>query len=415
MSSATLRANIARLLARLDELGRVGALEGGGVCRLALTDEDRQGRDLVVSWMRALGLTITIDHIGNVIGTRAGMRDAPPVLMGSHIDTVATGGLYDGNLGVLAGLEVLATLDDAGVTTDHPIGVGFFTNEEGARFAPDMLGSGVHQGQLDLGECLRAVGIDGTSVGDDLARIGYAGNAPCDALRAAAYVELHIEQGPVLEREHIDIGVVEGVQGISWTEVTITGTSNHAGTTPMNMRADAGYVATALACFMRDMACDMGPGQVATVGSLELSPNLVNVVPNKAVMTLDIRNPDEATLARAEAQVFAELDRLTRAEGVTATRRRLARFEPVRFAPAMIDLVERTAKALGHTTRRMPSGAGHDAQMFAPRCPTAMIFVPSRGGISHNINEYTAPEQIEAGANVLLGVVLERAGVTRAT
>jgi len=407
MSSSTI--DIARLMGRIGDLAQVGAIDGGGVCRLALTDDDKRGRDRVVSWMRELGLTITIDRIGNVVGVRAGSEDGPPVMIGSHIDTVRTGGRYDGNLGVLAGLEVIACLEQAGISTRHPVAVAFFTNEEGSRFAPDMMGSGAHQGALDVDACLQTIGIDGAVVAAELERIGYAGDTPCGSVRARAYLELHIEQGPVLDRETITIGAVEGVQGISWTEVTLTGVSNHAGTTPISMRTDAGYVAAELATFVRGLAREMGGTQVATVGSLELSPNLINVVANRAKMTVDLRNTNESLLSEAEAATFAHLDEIAAAEGVSVSRRSLARFEPVDFDPQVIALVEAKARALGHSVRRLPSGAGHDAQMFAPRCPTGMIFVPSVNGISHNVREHTAPEQIEAGANVLYAAVLELA------
>ncbi len=406
---SNLRIDLDRLMDRLQRLGQVGALEGGGVCRLALTGEDKAGRDLVVGWMRELGLEVTVDRIGNVVGLRPGETDGPPVMTGSHIDTVATGGLYDGNLGVLAGLEVVETLNDAGVTTRHPLAVGFFTNEEGARFAPDMMGSGVHQGALSLDDCLATLGIDGTTVGDDLARIGYAGETPVGGLRAKVFFELHVEQGPVLEEEGVEIGAVTGVQGISWTEYTIAGTSNHAGTTPMRLRHDAGYVAAAIATTARQIARDMGGDQVATCGVIELEPNLVNVIARRAKVTVDLRNTDEAKLQQAEAMMAEKLRELAREEGVEITARSLARFEPVDFDPGMIDLVAETAAGLGCSVKRMPSGAGHDAQMFAPNCPTAMIFVPSKDGISHNVREYTAPAEIAAGANVLLQVMLSAA------
>lgn len=400
----------ARLVGRLEELAHIGAIEGNGCCRLALTDEDRRGRDLVVSWMKGLGLEVTVDRIGNVVGLRAGRAASAPVMIGSHIDTVRTGGRYDGNLGVLAGLEVVETLNDAGATTEKPLAVAFFTNEEGARFAPDMMGSAVHQGALALETALAAVGIDGETVGDCLNRIGYAGPEPVGTMRAAAYVELHIEQGPVLEREGVQIGAVTGVQGISWTELTIKGVSCHAGTTPMAMRHDAGYAAAEVACFVRRLAHEIGGAQVGTVGFLELAPNLVNVVANRARLTVDLRNTDEAVLRSAEERTFAFLDGLAAREGVEIGRRTLARFAPVDFAPAMIATVEEEAQALGLSTKRMPSGAGHDAQMFAPNCPSGMIFVQSHKGLSHNVAEYTAPEHLEAGANVLLSVVRRLAG-----
>ncbi|WP_333823035.1 M20 family metallo-hydrolase [Pinisolibacter sp.] len=400
------RIDLSRLMGRIEALGRIGALPGGGVCRLALTPADGEGRRLVVDWMKALGLEISVDRIGNVRGVRAGRVDGAPVMIGSHIDTVATGGLYDGNLGVLAGLEVVAALNDAGHVTRRPLTVAFFTNEEGARFAPDMMGSAVHQGALDLDAALATVGIDGKTVADELAAIGFAGDAPPLSLTPHAYLELHIEQGPVLERESFAIGAVTGVQGISWTEVTVSGVSNHAGTTPMAMRCDAGVVAARVITAVREIAERLGGAQVATVGALRLEPGLVNVVPRKAVFTVDLRNTDEARLVEAEQLAAAAITEAARAEGATVTSRRLARFAPVEFDPAIVDLVEATARRHGASVKRMPSGAGHDAQMFAPDCPTGMIFVPSRDGLSHNVREHTDREEIGLGAEILLDVVL---------
>ncbi|MEN9645458.1 MAG: hypothetical protein RL238_2127 [Actinomycetota bacterium] len=412
-SHPDLRIDGGRLWSRLEALGEVGAVHGPngerGNARLALSDADRDGRDLVVGWMRDLGLDVVVDAVGNVVGTRPGTDpDAAPVMMGSHIDTVRTGGWFDGNLGVLGGLEVVETLAQHDITTRHPISVAFFTNEEGARFQPDMLGSLVYVGGMGLEDALDVrAADDGARLGDELARIGYAGSTPCPAASAPhAYFELHIEQGPVLEDERITIGAVTGVQGISWTELAITGQSAHAGTTPMRLRRDPGYVAAAINTGVRAIATQMGGTQVATVGRCEFSPNLVNVVPSTVTMTVDLRNTDEALLRQAE-HVFAALcDQLSAEEGVTIERRSLARFEPVEFDPAMVDLVESTAQRLGHTTMRMPSGAGHDAQMLARVCPTSMVFVPSVNGLSHNIAEFTDPDDIAAGANVLLQVVL---------
>lgn len=411
-----------RLWRRLQELGEVGAVRGPnderGCARLALTDADREGRDLVVGWMRDLGMTVSIDAIGNVVATRAGSDPtAAAVMTGSHIDTVRTGGRFDGNLGVLAGLEVIETLAQHEVTTQRPISVAFFTNEEGARFQPDMLGSLVYVGGMALEEALDVrASDDHARLGDELARIGYAGTTPCPTAAAPhCYVELHIEQGPVLEDEQITIGAVTGVQGISWTELTITGQSAHAGTTPMRLRHDAGYVAAAIAAGLRELTVAMGGTQVATVGRFELHPNLVNVIAAAATITVDLRNTDEGRLQAAEQWFHDLCDRLARDEGVLIERRELARFEPVEFDAAMIDLVESTAQRLGHSTMRLPSGAGHDAQMLARACPTAMIFVPSVNGLSHNIAELTQPADVTAGGNVLLQVMLAAANGSAAT
>lgn len=403
--------DIDRLMRRLTELGRIGALPGGGVKRLALSEEDRAGRALVMGWMRELGLEVTRDVIGNCWGVRRGRGAGAPVVMGSHIDTVATGGLYDGSLGVLAGLEVIASLNEAGAATERPVAVAFFTNEEGARFAPDMMGSGVAQGALALDEMLAAVGIDGVSVGEALAASGAAGPAPVRALAPHCYLELHIEQGPVLEAEGLEIGVVTGVQGISWSEFRVLGSSAHAGTTPMAMRRDAGAVAARIAVEAQAIAAEFGPPQVATVGRMRFSPDLVNVVPEEAVLTVDLRHTDEATLRRAEARLRQAAERFAAEAGCRVERRTLARFAPVAFDPALVGRVEAAAQALGLSHRRMPSGAGHDAQMFAPNCPAAMVFVPSKDGLSHNVREYTVPAQLHAGAEVLLAVVCEQAGL----
>lgn len=404
-----LQLNTRRLLGALDELAAIGAIDGGGCARLALTDEDRAGRDLVVGWMKELGLDVRVDAIGNVIGLRAGRENLAPIMTGSHIDTVRTGGRYDGNYGVLAGLEVVRALNEAQVTTRRPIAVAFFTNEEGARFQPDMMGSLTYVGGVGLNEAYGAVDKEGASVGDELRRIGYLGAAKPGALTPHAFVELHIEQGPILDEEKVQIGVVESVQGISWTEYTVTGVSNHAGTTPMRLRRDAGYLAASVNLFARKLAWEMGGNQVATVGSLVLRPNLINVVPNRAVFAVDLRNTDEAKLQEAEARVAAHIAEVANAERVEVEAQVLARFEPVIFDASLVGRVEHHARALSLSTRRMPSGAGHDAQMMQRICPTAMIFVPSVAGLSHNVKEHTEAADLAAGAQVLLNLMLELA------
>jgi beta-ureidopropionase / N-carbamoyl-L-amino-acid hydrolase len=395
-----------RLLQRIMDLASIGAIDGGGCARLALTDEDAAGRDLVVGWMHELGMTVTTDVIGNVIGTW-NVGAGSPVMTGSHIDTVRTGGKYDGNLGVLAGLEVIQTLQESSYTPSRPISVGIFTNEEGSRYAPDMLGSLVYVGGLAIEEALNIVGIDGSRVGDELERIGYNGATPCPGLAPHAFVELHIEQGPVLEKTNVVVGAVTGVQGISWQEVTITGQSNHAGTTPMSMRRDPSFVAAKIAVFLRDLADRYAGHQVCTVGKIDLFPNLINVIPAKAVLTLDVRNTEEEVLLQAEKEIADFITSLALEENVVITSRQLARFEPVVFHPQVIDLVESAAAALAPSVTRMPSGAGHDAQMFARVCPSAMIFVPSVEGISHNPAEFTSPQDLVLGANILLRVLID--------
>jgi beta-ureidopropionase / N-carbamoyl-L-amino-acid hydrolase len=405
----TPRIDLERLLGRLDAFNHIGALPGGGNCRLALTDEDRAGRDLLVRWMRDLGLIVTVDAIGNIVGVLGGREDLPPVMFGSHIDTVGTGGRYDGLYGVLAGLEACAALNDAGRTTRRPLALVAFTNEEGSRFPPYAMGSLVYVGGLALDDAYAVRGIDGATVGEELRRIGYAGDARPGFLTPHAYLELHIEQGPILEDEGFVIGAVEGITGLSWTEVSITGRSAHAGTTPMHLRRDAAYAAGEIAMFVRRLAQSMGGHQKGTVGRIELYPNLVNVVAERAILTVDLRNTDEKLLQEAERQLAGFLERLAAQEQVAITTRSLARFEPVSFPTDMVSLIEMTARELGLACRRLPSGAGHDAQMMARLCPATMIFVPSVAGLSHNVREYTAPEHLNAGASVLLHAVLRLA------
>ena len=407
-----LRISFPRLRARIDALAELGAIDGGGSCRLALTDADKAGRDLVVTWMQDLGLRVEVDGIGNVVATWPPDRHDPPVLIGSHIDTVATGGIYDGCLGVLAGIEVIETVITAAVHTEHPLAVAFFTDEEGSRFAPDMLGSLVYVGGLALEDALAIEAADGAVLRDELERIGYEGSAPCPAVPPHAYIELHIEQGPVLEAEGVTIGAVTGVQGISWTELTVTGQSNHAGTTPMALRHDAGYIAARITTFVRELVTELGPPQVGTVGRIDLHPDLVNVVAARAVLTVDLRNTDDGVLAQAEERLHAFVEEIARDEGVRVDARSLARFEPVEFDGDVVALVEEVASAHGHTVRRLPSGAGHDAQMLARVCPSGMVFVPSARGISHNPAEHTDDGDLEAGANVLLQCVVRLAGAS---
>lgn len=410
MSIPELRINAERLMSRLEALAEIGDTGDGGCCRLALTDADRAGRDLVVSWMRDLGMSVSIDVVGNVVATYPGETDESPVMCGSHIDTVRTGGRYDGNLGVLAGLEIVETLSTAGVTLRRPVSVAFFTDEEGSRFPPDMLGSLTFVGGMAVEDALDAVDVDGVRLGDELMRIGYMGQAPCPAPAPFAFVELHIEQGPVLEHEGVTIGAVTGVQGISWTEVRVTGQANHAGTTPMPHRRDACYTAAEVAIRVRRIAEEMGGSQVATVGSLRVYPDLVNVVPGRARLTVDLRNTIESELRRAEEMLSGYLDRLTEEEGVQLEASSMARFEPIYFDDRLVDLVESTARRLGHSVKRLPSGAGHDAGMLSSVCPTAMVFVPSVNGLSHNPGEFTHPSDLAAGADVLLQVVVDLAG-----
>ena len=400
-----LKINSRRLHERINALAEVSPIEGGGNCRLALTDEDKDGRDLVVAWMRELDLEVTIDAIGNIIGTW-NVGSGQSVMSGSHIDTVRTGGRFDGCYGVLAALEAIETCKDANVIPPRPLAVGIFTDEEGARFAPDMLGSLVYVGGMSTEQALDVVAIDGAKLGDELVRIGYAGPTPCPGAIPHAFVELHIEQGPMLEANDVRIGAVTSVQGISWQEVTILGQSNHAGTTPMSLRHDPAYVAAEITVFLRNLAKDLGGDQVCTVGKIDLHPNLTNVVPARATLTLDVRNTDEKLLKIAESKIKDFLAQIAISEGVEIKSRELARFEPVVFDDRVIDLVEAIAKEQNNSVQRMPSGAGHDAQMLARVCPAGMIFVPSVKGISHNAAEFTEEADLNAGANILLHTML---------
>ncbi|OAF20140.1 Zn-dependent hydrolase [Bradyrhizobium neotropicale] len=399
----TIAIDAARLIERIKELGAIGRDEAGRLCRVAGTDADREGRDLLCEWLKQAGLRIEVDRIGNIYGIwEPEDASGEPVVMGSHIDTVIDAGIYDGCFGVLAGLAVIEAMQQASLRPARPLAVVAYTNEEGVRFAPDMMGSLVAAGGLATDDALAAIGTDGTTLGAELARIGYAGSREPGFLRPHAYVELHIEQGPVLEAEGLPIGAVENLQGISWQRVSIAGTANHAGTTPMVMRRDAGVAAGRAIAFLDDLARRTRDA-VATVGTIRFEPNAINVIPSAAVFTVDLRNPDEDRLRSQEAALQRFLDGLV-TEGYEVRTERLARFEPVIFAPEIVSAVEESAGQRQLPCRRMTSGAGHDAQMIARVAPAAMIFVPSKGGISHNPAEFTADHELIAGANVLLDV-----------
>lgn len=410
MSAPAIALDTARLLSQLHELGTVGQEPtGGGRTRMAFSDADRAGRDLLCRWIHELGLEVRVDQIGNVFGVLPGGplgAEPLPLMMGSHIDTVRHAGALDGCYGVLAGLAVLRAWREAGVRPARPLVVAAFSNEEGVRYQPDMMGSLVYAGGLDVQVALDTLGTDGTRLGDELARIGYAGPMAPGSLVPHAYLELHIEQGPVLEAAGQRIGVVDRLQGISWQRITIEGVANHAGTTPTRLRHDAGYAAAACVAFLREQVVAAAPDStLATVGSLRLEPDLINVIPRRATFTVDLRDPDEARLQTAEQALTHFLERLAECEGVHVQSERLARFAPVVFDDALARRIELAAGRRGLSHRRMSSGAGHDAQMIARIAPSAMIFVPSRGGISHNPREHTDDEQLIEGAQVLLDVV----------
>ena len=400
----------ALLLEQIRILGELGADPvQGGRTRIALTDAEKAGRDQVVAWMKELALEVRIERIGNIFGSlpAAAGTDLAPLMMGSHIDTVTNAGALDGCYGVLAGLAVARAYRAAGVLPARPITVAAFTNEEGVRYQPDMMGSLVYAGGLAVDQALDTIGTDGTRLGDELARIGYAGDLEPGAIVPHEYLELHIEQGPILEAEGIQIGVVENLQGISWQQVTVQGNANHAGTTPTRLRHDAGYVACAAVAEARAIARDAG-STLATTGCIAFEPNVINVIPRKAVFTVDLRDPDETRLQQAEQRFAGTLERLAAEEGVKITSERLVRFEPVNFDRDLADQIQASATRLGLSHRRMTSGAGHDAQMIARIAPAAMIFVPSHGGISHNPREHTDDAQLVMGAQVLLDVVTRR-------
>jgi N-carbamoyl-L-amino-acid hydrolase len=397
------------------ELASIGATPKGGVRRLALTDVDRQGRDLVVGWMRETGSRIEIDGAGNIFATRPG-RDpsARVVLTGSHIDTQPSGGKFDGNYGVLAGLEVLRTLNDANVETEKPVGVAIWTNEEGSRFVPVMGGSGAFAGVFPLEHLLRQRDVDGVSFGEALERIGYAGSVPVGKRALDAYFEAHIEQGPVLEREDKIIGVVIGALGLRWYDCVWTGQDAHAGPTPMEARRDALRGASRFVEAVHALALSHAPDGRATVGFMQVSPNSRNVVPGRVAMTVDMRHPDDNALAAMDGELRAASTAIAHELRLECELRQVDQFKASRFDAACVDAVRTATQDLGYPHREMVSGAGHDAIYVARVAPTSMIFVPCKDGISHNEIEDARPEHLEAGANVLLHAVLARAGGSRA-
>jgi len=404
--SVPLTINGDRLIRRIEELGQIGRDENGALTRLAASDADKQGRDALLSWMKSIDLDIRIDRVGNLFGIwQQGDVSLSPVMVGSHIDTVINAGIYDGCYGVLSGLEVIETLRESGFTPARPIAVAAFTGEEGVRFAPDMIGSLAFVGGSSCEQALATVGTDGKALGDELKRIGYAGDMAPGALRPHCYVELHIEQGPVLEHEGLQIGAVESIQGISWQRVVIEGQANHAGTTPMKLRRDAGLAAARIVAYLRDYVGRSNSPTVATVGTMRFEPNAINVIPSRAMLTVDLRDPDEIRLQTAENMLCDFLSKLEREEGTPISLERLARFEPVNFDDRIVALIEQAAREMGLKSRRIASGAGHDAQMIARIAPAAMIFVPSINGISHSPEEFTPPDDLVTGANVLLRVV----------
>jgi len=396
------RINRKRLEESMEALGRIGATAKGGLNRVALTDDDRRGRDLLVRWMREAGLTVTVDQMGNIFGQRAGGDGRPPVLMGSHADSVPTGGKYDGQLGVLCALETIRTLNDRKIETRHPMAMAIFTNEEGARFQPAMIGSGVMAGKIPLEDAYNARDRDGLRLGDELERIGYLGPEPCIPRPLRAYLELHIEQGPILEEERLPVGVVEGIVAIAWSRVTLTGVQDHAGPTPMRIRHDALVAAADIIRGVREVPRKIGGDMVSTVGRLDVTPNIPNAIPGRVSMSIDLRAPDEHHITRGLGLVDRIVKEAAKAEGVSYQLEHYWRVPRTRFALEVVDAIEAAVRSLGCGHRRILSGAGHDAQYMAAICPTGMIFVPSRDGRSHCEEEFTPMDDIEHGANTLL-------------
>ena len=410
----TLRTNGQRLWQSLMDLAAIGATPKGGVCRLALSELDRQGRDRVVQWAREAGLTVTVDRIGNVFMHRAGRNNAlPPVMTGSHIDTQPTGGKFDGNYGVLAGLEVVRTLNDHGIQTEAPIEVAFWTNEEGSRFVPVMMGSGVFAGAFSLEHAYAAKDAEGISVREALEAIGYLGDEVPGAHPIGSYFEVHIEQGPVLEDAGVTIGVVEGVLGIRWFDCTVTGMEAHAGPTPMGLRRDALQVATQLMQEVVASALRHGPHGRGTVGMVRVHPNSRNVIPGQVQFSIDLRNASDALVDQQVAEVFALAERLQAQTGLSIRIEPVSSYAAQPFDAGCIDAVRRAAQALGHSHMPAISGAGHDAIYAARLAPAGMVFIPCKDGISHNEIEDADPAHVTAGADVLLRVMLERAGLAR--
>lgn len=411
MSRQALRIDGSRLWGSLMDLAQIGATPKGGVCRLALTDLDRQGRDRVVGWLREAGCAISVDRVGNIFAIRPGRSsDLPVVLTGSHIDTQPSGGKFDGNFGVLAGLEVLRSLADAHVVTEKGVGVAIWTNEEGSRFIPVMGGSGAFAGVFAVDHLLTQRDVDGITFGDALERIGYAGNAPVGGRALDAYFEAHIEQGPILEREDTTIGVVTGALGQRWYDCDWTGQDAHAGPTPMETRHDALRGAAQFIEAVHALAVRHGPEGRGTVGFVRVKPNSRNVVPGRVTMSVDLRHPDDDVLRAMDSELRDTATGIARDLRLECDLRQVDQFPSSRFDPQCVAAVRDAANTLGLSHRDMPSGAGHDAIYVARVAPTAMIFVPCKDGISHNEIEDARPEHLEAGANVLLHAVLARAG-----
>ncbi|MET0963938.1 MAG: Zn-dependent hydrolase [Noviherbaspirillum sp.] len=405
-----LRIDGARLWQALMELAQIGATARGGVCRLALTDLDRQGRDLVTGWARSEGMSVTVDRIGNIFMRRAGRDDSlPPVVTGSHIDTQPTGGKFDGNYGVLAGLEVIRTLNQHGIQTEAPLEVVIWTNEEGSRFVPVMMGSGVFCGAFTLEHAYAATDTAGISAKEALERIGYIGEQAPGQHPMAAYFETHIEQGPVLEQAGCVIGVVPAVLGLSWYDCTVTGFESHAGPTPMAIRKDALQVAAGIMQEVVAIANRYPPYGRGTVGMVQVRPNSRNVIPGQVTFSVDLRNVSEQALASMNQDLATHIAEVQARTGLGIELRQVSHFPPCPFHPDCVAAVRDAVAQLGYTAMDVVSGAGHDAVYAARVAPAGMIFVPCKDGVSHNEIEDADPAHLEAGANVLLQAMLNTA------
>ncbi|BEU95210.1 Zn-dependent hydrolase [Acidovorax sp. DW039] len=406
-----LRINGQRLWDSLMELAQIGGTPKGGVCRLTLTDLDKQGRDLVLGWAREAGMSVTIDKIGNAFMRRPGRNNSlPPIMTGSHIDTQPTGGKFDGNYGVLAGIEVVRTLNDHGIETEAPIEVAFWTNEEGSRFVPVMMGSGVFAKAFTLEHAYAATDTEGKTVKGELERIGYIGDQEPGDHPIGAYFETHIEQGPVLEDNDKTIGVVEGVLGIRWFDCTVIGMEAHAGPTPMGLRKDAMLAATRIMQDVVAAAHRHPPHGRGTVGMVQVFPNSRNVIPGRVKFSIDLRNSTDALVDQMAAEVKAFADQVAKEHGVQVQIDLVSSYPAQQFHAECVEAVGRAAAKLGYSHMPAVSGAGHDAVYMAKLAPSGMIFIPCKDGISHNEIEDASPEHITAGCNVLLHAMLERAG-----
>ncbi len=401
-----------RFRERFDEFSAIGATEAGGVDRPSLSEANERARDTLVEWFREAELTVTIDEMGNIFGRREGSDpDADPVMFGSHIDSQYNGGRYDGVVGVLGALEVIESLNDRGVVTDRPLEIVAWSNEEGVRFQPDMLGSGVYTGVFDLEYAYEREDKNGTTFGEELERIGYKGDRPCEPDDVHCYFELHVEQGPFLEQAGLSIGVVEGVFGFSWLDVRFEGQANHAGPTPMDMRHDA-FVATAeVTRAVRSITATGGADLVGTVGSVDVWPNAINVIPERVEFTIDFRSYDNGAVDAAVDRIREEVEWAADREGLEYEIEEIMRVDADPFDDDCIETVASAAEASGYEYTRLVSGAGHDANYLNTVAPTSMIFVPSVDGISHRESEYTEWEDVVAGTDVLYRAVSEKASI----